>query len=360
MTSLNTETSERYPEFEHGRVGSRMGLQELGDLWCVTSTSPLEQVNFAGEIVKRTNNINYGLVDEGYVISVDKMNVMRSGISSRTGVQREGARWIPFGACHELVVRSRLLARLVVNRMSGPILDLHKRHRYDSRGDKPTFQSDAFDEYYNTQALLPPEEWKETVECLRTPLPTSFRVMDLGVSSEIVKEQARKFQEEISKLHPGQFQELPFVKDGYQVNLPRPVLRAPLSGLKSFHEFLVNQGQAGVLMRQETVSMLPALALKGELQQDSLVLDICSAPGSKTSQLLEMLNECPRPDPSKPPEGMVVANELVVKRAHLLIHRLRHHNSPNLVVTAHAGQAFPSCFDGATGRKIEFDAALCD
>ncbi|KAF4740710.1 hypothetical protein FOZ62_000814 [Perkinsus olseni] len=88
--------------------------------------------------------------------------------------------------------------------------------RYDSRGDKPTFQSDAFDEYYNTQALLPPEEWKKTVECLRTPLPTSFRVMDLGVSSEIVKEQAKKFQEEISKLHPGQFQELPFVKDGYQ------------------------------------------------------------------------------------------------------------------------------------------------
>lgn len=52
-----------------------------------------------------------------------------------------------------------------------------------------------------------------------------------------------------------------------------------------------------------SVAFLGLLCIFQGVRQDSLILDICSAPGSKTSQLLEMLNECPRPDASKPPEG---------------------------------------------------------
>ena len=42
------------------------------------------------------------------------------------------------------------------------------------------------------------------------------------------------------------------------------------------------------------------------------VLDMCAAPGSKTSQLLEMVGI----------DGLVVANDLELQRCHVLMHGL--------------------------------------
>lgn len=44
---------------------------------------------------------------------------------------------------------------------------------------------------------------------------------------------------------------------------------------------------SGLISRQELVSMLPPLYLN--IQHDDIVLDLCAAPGSKTSQILEMI-----------------------------------------------------------------------
>ena len=49
-------------------------------------------------------------------------------------------------------------------------------------------------------------------------------------------------------------------------------------GLKKFHKMIQNAGEAGLLTRQELVSMIPPLML--DLKKNDLVLDMCAAPGS--------------------------------------------------------------------------------
>ena len=55
--------------------------------------------------------------------------------------------------------------------------------------------------------------------------------------------------------------------------------------LEALKRWLVAHNSAGAITRQEAVSMVPPLFL--DVQPHHAVLDLCAAPGSKTSQLLE-------------------------------------------------------------------------
>ena len=61
-----------------------------------------------------------------------------------------------------------------------------------------------------------------------------------------------------------------------QVNIPRVVLRKN-ERLKELHSFIIQHTTVGSITRQETVSMLPCLAL--DVQPGHRVLDMCAAPG---------------------------------------------------------------------------------
>lgn len=54
-----------------------------------------------------------------------------------------------------------------------------------------------------------------------------------------------------------------------------------------FHKYLQKSFDSGLISRQELVSMLSPLYLN--INSDDIVLDLCAAPGSKTSQILEMI-----------------------------------------------------------------------
>lgn len=54
--------------------------------------------------------------------------------------------------------------------------------------------------------------------------------------------------------------------------------------LGEFHKYLQKSFDSGLVSRQELVSMLPPLYLN--IKSDDIVLDLCAAPGSKTSQIL--------------------------------------------------------------------------
>jgi hypothetical protein len=95
---------------------------------------------------------------------------------------------------------------------------------------------------------------------------------------------------------------------------------------------------------------------------------MCAAPGSKTSQILEIVSSPTDPHDLEP-RGCVVANDSDAKRAFMLVHQLRRINSPAVLVTSCNAQSFPllkgiSSSSSEHGAEEEeegmFDRVLCD
>lgn len=77
---------------------------------------------------------------------------------------------------------------------------------------------------------------------------------------------------------------------------------------------------------QSLSSMIPPLVLRPD--ESDKVLDLCAAPGSKTTQLSEMMNNC----------GTLYANEVSVPRLRGLVHNLDKINSVNTGVLNYKGE----------------------
>ena len=94
---------------------------------------------------------------------------------------------------------------------------------------------------------------------------------------------------------------------------------------------------SGRITRQEAASMLPVQLLNP--QNGEMILDMCAAPGSKTTQLAEKIA----------PEGFVIANEPVSGRANMLISNRARLALPNVLVNQqdgrHIGRIPPPGFD---------------
>jgi hypothetical protein len=95
---------------------------------------------------------------------------------------------------------------------------------------------------------------------------------------------------------------LQFLPHAYQLGVDRSMIRKD-PNLKAFFEWVKLQNLAGFITRQETVSMVPPVVL--QTQPGDCVLDMCAAPGSKTSQILERLGV----------DGSLIANDNNAKRA---------------------------------------------
>lgn len=81
--------------------------------------------------------------------------------------------------------------------------------------------------------------------------------------------------------------------------------------------------------------MIPPLFLDVEPQHS--VLDLCAAPGSKTTQIIEMLHQ----NGTKMPTGLVIANDVEKTRCYMLVHHTKRLASPSIMVTNHPAQSFP-------------------
>ena len=100
--------------------------------------------------------------------------------------------------------------------------------------------------------------------------------------------------------------------------------------------------RTGRITRQESVSMIPTIAL--EIKPGELVLDMCASPGSKTTQISENLEN----------KGLVIANEIANNRINTLVTNIQRHASRSCMIIQHDGRHIPKILDKG------FDKILVD
>ena len=228
------------------------------------------------------------------------------------------------------------------------------------------------------------EEYEDFWNALRRGLPSSFRFT--GSKSQALPVQQllkdRYIPEITSVEYDGEVvtppQPLPWYPDqlAWHMTTPKNVVRK-FPPFASFQKFLVNETNVGNISRQEAVSMIPPLLM--DLRPGMAVLDMCASPGSKAAQLIELVHareearirnvaQNARQEEGRElsPEGAVVkgemdeadqdggwiddgratglliANEIDAKRAHMLTHQMKRLNSPNLIVTNQDATMYPS------------------
>ncbi|CAJ1431443.1 unnamed protein product [Effrenium voratum] len=119
---------------------------------------------------------------------------------------------------------------------------------------------------------------------------------------------------------------------------------------------VLSDGQrAGKIIRQESASMLPALALG--IQPEHKIVELCAAPGSKTLQILDIMQASAG---SQVPSGLLVANDSKGGRLRKLIDRVRRVPASPLLVTRADARRFPQLRQHADGCPVLFDRVLCD
>jgi len=246
------------------------------------------------------------------------------------------------------------------------------KQRRDTRDEYITEpKNEKFEAFYQAQLQLSEDDWDAFLEALRRPLPACFRINPTYAFADELKKQLLEFAGQ-SQVVDGT--EIPSVQqlqwypsgDGYKLGTDRRTLRKS-SALEPLHKWMMLHTDCGNITRQEAVSMVPPLALN--VLPHHKCLDMCASPGSKTSQLLEVINESLGNSDEKG-EGLVIANDCDTDRAYMLVHQCRRINSPLLLVTTHKGQEYPTVLPESMSSPIPssklersngiFDRVLCD
>ena len=212
--------------------------------------------------------------------------------------------------------------------------DTHNDEEEDDRGDR--FQ--AYADYYKRQKLFPRSgDHVAFLRSLRAPLPATFRRNGLrpaafdAAMATFDAVAARCRGDVVKTLAGGAW---------WRLDLGRSALKhADDPALRALNGWLQAAARGGGVVRQELVSGAPSELLG--VRPGDAVLDVCAAPGSKTSQYCEAAR-------------LVVANDADPRRAYILASKLRSLGcSSKCVVTCHRGQAFPA-------TALKFDRVACD
>ena len=136
-------------------------------------------------------------------------------------------------------------------------------------------------------------------------------------------------------------------------NMTKSVLNHPLASHSERILIDLEPGELGRALEhllgyyyvQELASMLPVLVL--EPKPNELILDLCSAPGSKTTQLSATMSNT----------GTITANEVSLGRIKILASNLERCGCSNVIITKKEGEAFCKKLKKA---EFYFDKILVD
>jgi len=264
----------------------------------------------------------------------------------------------------------------------------HKKQRADSWTPWVT-ENKIFEEYYSKQPYMKEEDFVPFLAALRDELPTTLRVNESGQFCDLVKAKFAYFAENLKgvtyKPSPESVAEVPvdpphpvpwFPANGrlnsgtttysaWQFSIPRRFLNQKEATLE-FRNFLIMHHALGTISRQEVVSMIPPLFM--DVQPQHAILDMCAAPGSKTTQLIEHLHQMGSTG-NTVPTGFVIANDAEPQRCHTLATQLKRTGSPCILVTNHRAQFFPLLYTSGVvedekgipaPQQLLFDRILCD
>ena len=160
--------------------------------------------------------------------------------------------------------------------------------------------------------LLGPAEFSRYERALQEPAVRAFRVNTQKISLA-----------DFDRVNVFSSQRIPYVPTGYYLDYDKV-------GNHPFHH-------AGMIYVQDPGAMAPAECV--DVQPDWWVLDLCAAPGGKSSQLRNKLGE----------DGILVSNEIVPSRCRILTGNMERLGFRNTVTTcmdpARLVKAFPGTFD---------------
>lgn len=166
--------------------------------------------------------------------------------------------------------------------------------------------------YSRYKTIIP--DFRDFMEFIKRPLLQSFRVNTLKA----------KRDEILLLLKDLKIESLPFYGNGFL-----------LQEKTRFGNHITHN--LGMIYIQEIASMIPVVVL--DPKPDEVVLDLCAAPGSKTTQIAQSMEN----------SGLLVANEINRKRAQGLIHNIKRCGLLNEAVIILRGQRIdkilPDYFD---------------
>ncbi|KAG9508586.1 RNA cytosine-C(5)-methyltransferase NSUN2 [Fragariocoptes setiger] len=252
-----------------------------------------------------------------------------------------------------------------------------------------------FETFYKAQKLVPDSDWSVFMECLRDPLPASFRINAFCPSqAKVLRDMVESCFEDLlttnieaistnegpaetnsgacsefidtAKVHASftktALQNLDWYPDrmAWQLNYTRIDIRKS-PRLRELHKLLMVETETGHISRQESVSMIPPLLI--DVRSGHAVLDMCAAPGSKTAQLIEYMMNDSRLNTNRQSNiesGIVIANDVDNKRCYMLVHQSGRLNAPNCIIINQDAGKMPVLFAAKPDIELKFDRILCD
>lgn len=167
-------------------------------------------------------------------------------------------------------------------------------------------------EYTERMKNLLGDEFSEYLNALNNSPVKGFRINTDKISVE-----------DFEKLNIFSENKIPYVKNGYYLNYDK-------AGNHPYHH-------AGMIYIQEPGAMAPAECI--DINPDWKILDMCAAPGGKSTQLKNKLGE----------NGILVSNEIIPSRCKILTGNIERLGLTNTVTTcmdtSRLAQKFPDTFD---------------
>lgn len=187
-----------------------------------------------------------------------------------------------------------------------------------------TFKNE-FIQYYKENLKLSESEFDKFLKTLDTPLPLTLRLLDDSLYDLLKSDSLFTENFFLNKVFQCN-------KDEYKKSEIRKVI-IPFTNI-------------GKIYRQEIASMLPVHFLK--VEPHHYVLDMCAAPGSKSTQILDILKD-----------GLLVSNDCNRKRVDILKTHINNFNNPGVIITNHDSKIFPN-LKVNKDEFLKYDRILCD